>query len=166
MRNRNSYMRLLIAVMACPLSLFAIGIDTLPESQFADTEISTNIVFQVDRQLMSRIYFSISLDASPTNEVEVAIGTDADGDGRLSLDETAYTFGYDCGRWFIRSAMADSEMFENAGESGREEKTFVLRKRSLDETWNLVKVVRRGCGEICELAKVEGQKPGAALILR
>lgn len=48
----------------------------------------------------------------------------------------------------------------------RTEKTFVLKKRKLDEAWNLVKVTRRGVGEVCELTTVEGKKPGAALIVR
>lgn len=166
MKKRGSYLGLLLLTMVSPLLLSAIEVGTLPESQFADTEMSTNLIFRVDRAAMSRINFSVSLDASPTNCVEVSIGVDANDDGRLSVEEEDYTFGYDCGRWFVRSAISDSEVFENAGGLGRREKTFVLRKRSLDETWNLVKIVRRGCGEICELAMIEGQKPGAALILR
>ena len=41
-----------------------------------------------------------------------------------------------------------------------------MKKRKLDEAWNLVKVTRRGVGEVCELTTVEGAKPGAALIVR
>ena len=50
--------------------------------------------------------------------------------------------------------------------SGRVVRNFLLRKRSLDEAWNLVKVTRRGKAEVCELATVEGAKSGAALIVR
>ena len=166
MKNRGSCLGLLLVTMVSPLLLSAIEVETLPKSQFLDSEISTNIVFQVDRARMSRIYFSVSLDASPTNCVEVSIGVDENDDGRLSVEESDYTFGYDCGRWFTRSAVSDSEIFENAGGTGRKEKTFILKSRSLDTTWNLVKVVRRGCGDVCELAAVEGTKPGTALILR
>ena len=166
MKNRGSYLGLLLVTMVSPLLLPAIEVETLPKSQFPDSEISTNIVFQVDRTRMSRIYFLVSLDASPTNCVEVSIGVDENDDGLLSVEESDYTFGYDCGRWFTRSAVSDSEIFENVGGVGRKEKTFVLKSRSLDTTWNLVKVVRRGCGDVCELTAVDGTKPGAALILR
>ena len=50
--------------------------------------------------------FSISLEASPSNSVEVSIGADANADGNLSPEEAAYTFGFDCGRW-LRSFLKD-----------------------------------------------------------
>ena len=117
---------------------------------------------------MSRMNFSISLAASPSNCVEVSVGEDANGDGVLSLDETDQTFGYNCGMWFQRDVVADEVKVIGEDEqwNSRLEKTFVLKKRKLDEAWNLVKVTRRGKAEVCELATVEGAKPGAALIVR
>ena len=151
-----------------PIMAFGVTVETLPVSEYADTEVSTNIPFVVSFGAMSRMNFSISLDASPSNCVEVSIGVDANGDGVLSLDETDQTFGYDCGRWFQRDAVADEVKMIGEGEqwNSRLEKTFLLKKRKLDEAWNLVKVTRRGKGEVCELATVEGAKPGAALIVR
>ena len=156
-----------------PTVAFSVTVETLPQSDYADTEVSTNIPFEVSFDAMSRMNFSISLDASPTNCVEVSIGEDANADGNLSPEESAYTFGFNCGRWFKRSAADDSEVVEddNLGQtvfvtSGHVERNFLLKKRKLDESWNLVKVTRRGNGETCELAKVEGAKPGVALIVR
>ena len=156
-----------------PTVAFGVTVETLPQSDYADTEVSTNIPFEVGFDAMSRMNFSISLDASPSNSVEVSIGEDANADGNLSPEESAYTFGFNCGRWFKRSAADDSEVVEddNHGQtvfvtSGHAERNFLLKKRKLDEAWNLVKVTRRGNGETCELAKVEGAKPGAALIVR
>ena len=63
----------------------------MPAPTFADTEVTTNIPFAVSFDTMSRVNFTLSLDASPTNGAEVAIGTDADGDGNLSLDEADFT---------------------------------------------------------------------------
>ena len=164
---RSAYMSIsfMLATIFCSM---ATGVVTgpLPQSACADTEVSTNIAFNVDHSSMSRINFTVSLDASPTNCVEVSIGTDENDDGRLSVAETDYTFGYDCGQWFSRSAVSDSETFEPDVGTGRREKTFVLKKRALDEAWNLVKVVRRGRGGVCELTTVEGARPGAALIVR
>ena len=154
-----------------PVAAFGIAVEMLPQSEYADTEVSTNIPFVVRFAAMSRMNFSISLDASPSNCVEVSIGTDANGDGVLSLDETDQTFGYNCGMWFQRDAVG--EMFDcsecsivRLDGTERAEKTFVLKKRKLDEAWNLSKVTRRGKAEVCELATVVGAKPGAALIVR
>ena len=156
-----------------PVVAFCVTVETLPQSEYADTEVSTNIPFAVSFDAMSRMNFSISLDASPSNCVEVSIGEDANADGNLSPEESAYTFGFNCGRWFKRSAADDSEVVEddNLGQtvfvtSGHVERNFLLKKRKLDESWNLVKVTRRGKAEVCELATVEGAKPGAALIVR
>ena len=154
-----------------PVVAFGVTVETLPQSDYADTEVSTNILFAVSFDAMSRMNFSISLDASPSNCVEVSIGEDADGDGVLSLDEMDQTFGYNCGTWFQRDSAR--ELFDCSDCSivrldgtERAEKTFVLKKRKLDEAWNLVKVTRRGKAEVCELATVEGAKPGVALIVR
>ena len=150
-----------------PVVAFGATVESLPQSEYADTEVSTNIPFEVSFDAMSRMNFSISLDASPSNCVEVSIGEDANGDGNLSPEEAACAFGFDCGRWYVRDADRDEErgMGEEAG-GRRVEKTFLLKKRRMDEAWDLVKVTRRGKAEVCELATVEGAKSGAALIVR
>ena len=162
-------MRLLAAFFLLPAMAFGVTVETLPVSGHADTEVSTNIAFAVERPAMTRIEFTVALDATPTNNVEVAIGTDANGDGNLAPEEAAYVFGYDCGRWFTRVG----ELFDcsdcsivRSSEAGRVEKTFVLRTGKLDAAWNLVKVTRRGCGAACELVKAEGRKPGFRLEVR
>ena len=149
-----------------PMAAFAVTVEPLPQSEFADTEVSTNIAFAVERPAMTRIEFTVALDATPTNNVEVAIGTDENGDGNLSVEESAYAFGYDCGTWFARSAGLEGlGSLEGLG-GGRVEKTFVLKRRQLDTAWNLVKVTRRGCGSTCELVEAKGRKPGFKLEVR
>ena len=161
-------MRLLVAMAVLPAMAFGVTVETLPQSEYADTEVSTNIPFAVSFDTMGRMNFSISLEASPSNCVEVSIGEDANGDGVLSLDETDQTFGYNCGMWFQRDAVADEVKVEGQGQQWNSHltKTFVLRKRKLNLEWNLLKVTRRGVAEIGEVALVEGGKPGAALIVR
>ena len=145
---------------------FGVTIPGLPQSAFADTEVSTNIAFAVERPAMTRIEFTVALDATPTNNGEVAIGTDANSDGNLAVEEAAYVFGYDCGAWFARSAGLEGlGSLEGLG-GGRVEKTFVLKRRQLDTAWNLVKVTRRGCGSSCELVEAKGRKPGFKLEVR
>ena len=159
-------MKLLAMIPLLPMAAFAVTVEPLPQSEFADTEVSTNIAFAVERPAMTRIEFTVSLDATPTNNVEVAIGTDANGDGNLAVEESAYVFGYDCGTWFARSAGLEGlGSLEGLG-GGRVEKTFVLKKRQLDTAWNLVKVTRRGWGSTCELVEAKGRKPGFKLEVR
>ena len=141
-----------IAVVSCAMLLvvsacsFAAGLPDLPTSEYADTEVSTNVVFAVGEGGGRRLVFSIELEATPTNNGEVAIGHDADGDGRLSLDETALAVGYDCGEWFVRSAAKDSVTCEAVPSSGAFRRTYEIRSRNVDPSWNLVKVTRRGLG--------------------
>ena len=146
--------------------LLAAVIQPLPAPEYADTEVSTNIPFAVSLDTMSRIEFTLTFDASPTNAVEVSVGADENGDGWLSTTEAVLTFGYDCGRWLTRNADESRETDEPAPETGRITRTFLLRKRRLDPDWNLVKVVRRGVRLIGEIAVVTGSKPGFALEVR
>ena len=158
-------MKLLVMILVLPLAALAFTVEPMPPCAYADTEASTNIAFAVDRSTMTRIEFSVALDATPTNNVEVAIGTDANGDGNLAPEEAAYVFGYDCGRWFTRD-FAREQVEAEGGGGQRCECTFVLKMRKLDTAWNLVKVTRRGCGATCELVKAEGRKPGFKLEVR
>ena len=163
---------MLVIVFNVSISAFGVTVSALPQSEYADTEVSTNIAFAVERPAMTRIEFTVALDATPTNNVEVAIGTDTNSDGNLAVEEAAYVFGYDCGAWFARSAGLEGlgsleclGSLEGLG-GGRVEKTFVLKRRQLDTAWNLVKVTRRGCGAVCELVEANGRKPGFKLEVR
>ena len=159
-------MLMLVIVFNVSISAFGVTVSALPQSEYADTEVSTNIAFAVERPAMTRIEFTVALDATPTNNVEVAIGTDTNSDGNLAVEEAAYVFGYDCGAWFARSAGLEGlGSLEGLG-GGRVEKTFVLKRRQLDTAWNLVKVTRRGCGSTCELVEAKGRKPGLKLEVR
>ena len=157
-------------ILALPVAALAVTVEPLPTSEYADTEVSTNISFVVDRSMMTRIEFTVALDTTPTNNVEVAIGTDGNSDGNLSVEESAYVFGSDCGTWFCRDR--DKNKIENTTvDLGLRPRplishTFILKLRKLDTAWNLVKVTRRGCGAVCELVKAEGRKPGFKLEVR
>ena len=159
---------LLSLLLFLPPVALAVRVDPLPfdASEGAISEATTNIPFAVDFRTMSRIEFTLVLDASPTNAVEVSVGTDADGDGALALDEAAWTFGFDCGRWFCRDAARDRQTEELAPRVGRQSRTFVLRRREVDEAWNLVRVTRRGVADVGEAVAVEGLRPGGVVEIR
>ena len=161
-------MRLIAALLLIPTMARGVTVEPLPQSSYADTEVSTNMPFAVSLDSMSRLEFTLSLDSSLTNVVEVSIGTDVNEDGCLSLDETDYTVGCRCGVWFQRDAVRDTEMEIACEDEGgqRRGRLFVLKKRKLDSEWNLVKVTRRGVAEIGEVAVIEGKQPGFGVMVR
>ena len=74
--------------MSAVLAAQTVTVGTLPASEYADTEVSTNFPFSVLFEQKNQIEVTLALDTTPTNNVEVALGTDADGDGNLSPEET------------------------------------------------------------------------------
>ena len=93
-------MSLLLLVTATSLAE-RITPPTLPASAFTDTEASTNIV--MTPLACSRTFsVALSLDATASNCVEVAVGNDsAPLDGDLSPSEESLRIGWDCGNWFL-----------------------------------------------------------------
>ena len=157
---------MLVASFLLPLAALGVAVPPLPFDIAALSEATTNVPFAVNFETMSRIVFTLALNASPTNFVEVAIGTDANGDGVLGLDEDERAFGFDCGRWFGCAAEADSQTEEDAPTAGRAERTFVLKRPKMDEAWNLVRVTWRGAAEVGGGVLVEGSRPGVVMEIR
>ena len=155
----------LFVALASACSL-AVDVPVLPSSDFADTEVSTNFTFAVGEGTNRRLVFSLELQASPSNNVEVAIGRDADNDGRLSLDETVLTVGYDCGEWFMRSAAKDSVTYSDVADTGTFSRTYEVRSRHIDPSWNLAKVTRRGLGVSSENVSFALVDSGFGLAIR
>ena len=85
----------------------------LPPAVHADTETVTNVPFTVALDAAGRFAFDLSGRATPSNNVEVAFGTDADGDGVLDLGETDCVIGWDCGAWFVRKGADGACQMEN-----------------------------------------------------
>ena len=161
MKKISMAMALLVNVPIA--SVFAVDVGTLPMADFADTEVSTNVVIDVSAEAPRRLRFSLELEASPSNNVEVAVGCDVDGDGCLSLDESALTVGYDCGEWFVRSLSKDSVASSVVADSGTFCRTCEIRSRNVDPNWNLVKVTRRGLAASNESVSVELVESGFAV---
>ena len=112
------------------------------------------------------------LDASPSNAAEVAIGTDADGDGNLSVEESAYAFGYDCGTWYCRDTARNrldvlaTLPVAALSPTNRIERSFVLIPHKVKAAWNLAKVSRRGSAPICECTYVSGRLQGLRISVK
>ena len=63
-----------LSVIFMAASSFGIEIPALPTSEYADTEVAANSVFAVGEGGGCRLVFSLELQATQTNNVEVAIG--------------------------------------------------------------------------------------------
>ena len=124
--KRTLTVLLLLAAMfagaAQPMSL------SLPPVEKVDTEVVTNVPLSALSRRAGRFAFSLGCTATPTNNVEVAFGSDADEDGVLSPRETRLVVGWDSGFWFVRRGFA-GERFETWSPSSDGVKTL---------TWNLV----------------------------
>ena len=149
---------LLLAVSGAASAAVAVG--PLPAPDYADTEVSTNFPFSVGEGQNRGIVFTVELQATPSNNVEVAIGVDADEDGRLSVDESELCVGYDCGTWFVRSSAQDAMTTEDVDDSGVFRRTYRVRARRVNPLWNLVKVTRRGVDVSAESVSVESVEHG------
>lgn len=89
------------------------GQHTLPNLQPADkidTEVSLDYAFNRHRQDARSFNFVLSFNGTASNNVEVALGRDGDGDGKLSFVETEMRIGWDCGRYFVERTRT-GEMF-------------------------------------------------------
>ena len=97
-------MRVLIFAADLALAVVAyagrpVGLGPLPAWDCLDTEVSTNAAFAVGGPDNRYLTFELELYATPSNNVQVAFGRDADGDGVLSVPEMALVVGWDCGEW-------------------------------------------------------------------
>ena len=153
-------------VLLSAWAAFAVEVAALPDAAFPDTEVSTNFTIAVGAVANRKLVFALELQASPSNNVEVAIGCDADGDGHLSLDESGLTVGYDCGEWFVRSAAKDAVTSAVVSDAGTFRRVYEVRSRHVDPSWNLVKVTRRGVGVANESVAVNPAETGFDLTIR
>ena len=90
---------------------------TMPESTHDDTEVVTNFTLSAIRADSRVFAFALELDATPSNNVEVAFGHDADGDGMLSRSEATMLVGWNCGVWEIVDC-ATGDVFSESGQPG------------------------------------------------
>ena len=151
----------LLLPLLVPLAVSAgISVGPLPAPDYADTEVSTNFAFSAGEGQSRGIVFTVELQATPSNNVEVAIGCDADEDGSLSVDESGLCVGYDCGTWFVRTSAQDAVTATDVDDTGVFRRTYRVRARRVNPLWNLVKVTRRGYDASAESVSVESVERG------
>ena len=130
-----------LAPMVCAAAEYTLP--QLPDGIMPNTEVTTNLPLHVKAERVREFGLTLNAGNCVSNEVLVAVGCDADGDGDLSFDETAFVFGYDCGaRYFVDYISGTVD--DTVGE------TVVVGWRSFDPAWNMAKVVKRGAGTVGE----------------
>lgn len=80
----------------------------LPRSAFADTESTTNCPFDFGQRGVKNFRFDMTFVGTPSNNVQLAFGRDADADGVLAPEETDMIFAWDCGAWHLRRTAGDA----------------------------------------------------------
>ena len=140
---------LILAALVCRLVLTACAAKTitlpqLPDGVLPDTEVTTNIPLRVNAERLDVFSLKIEFEGtSSESEVLVAVGYDADEDGDLSFEETAFVFGSDCGERYLVNHQT-GRVFTGLGD------TVAVSHRHFDPAWNLAKVVKRGEGAVGE----------------
>ena len=109
--------RFLILCCAAATAVFALPPvrPVLPTVAHDDTETATNVSFAAWQDCAGKFNFSLTCRTTPTNNVQVSFGTDADGDGVLSLAESDLVAGWDCGAWFVQEGFDGGRVESSAG---------------------------------------------------
>ena len=84
---------LILGVFAAMLAFVADVYPTLPPVEFLDTEVVTNVSISTPAQGGREYFFELAFVGSASNNVEIAFGEDADGDGVLSFEEVSLSAG-------------------------------------------------------------------------
>ena len=74
----------------------------LPPWEKADTEVTTNCPFALEQSNVRHFRFRLGCIGTPSNNVQVAFGRDANTNGVLEIAETGLAVGWDCGQWVLR----------------------------------------------------------------
>ena len=88
-----------------PFSALArtILVPTQPVSPYLDTEVSTNFALHAGRTDTWGFDLRIQIAGTPTNDLEVAFGVDANTNGVLEVEEIETVYGWRGGRYFVEN---------------------------------------------------------------
>ena len=99
----------LSAAGAFALRAVEFTVNQMPMSPFADTEVSTNMV--INKADINYVDLKFTFCGTPTNNLEMAFGTDANTNGVLEAEEVGARFGWRAGRYFIENTLT-GDMFD------------------------------------------------------
>lgn len=164
-------MMIMVTLAASFVSYGALPVAAPNVSAYADTESVTNIVFNAGDAYTRLFSLSLELDATTSNNVSVAFGFDANGNGMLEREESDLAVGWDSGFWFYQDRRVGVEEQVSRASSHRRldwKLTLDSRKSAkslvssdndgpvfgnaipatmFDANWNLMQVTTRGLSE-------------------
>ena len=105
-----------IAIFATMVVAAADVRPVLPSVQHLDSEVVTNVAISASAQGSREYDFELTFSGTASNNVEIAFGADADGDGALSSDEIGISVGWDCGEWFAMNPATDERVSVDAAD--------------------------------------------------
>ena len=125
-------MALLLVFAALNAAAVGFHVGTLPDSDFIDTESSTNICFSaVPTGMPCDFLATIALEGTATNCYQLSFGTDVGGDGALSFEESDFSLGWRADRWFVERADTAERLFAaSSPSSGLRTIALTLHARS------------------------------------
>ena len=187
----NKLPLLFVAISSMALALPPMH-PALPPVAYIDTETTTNVPFTACQEHVGKFKFSLTCRTTATNNVQFAFGRDADDDGILSLEESDFVIGWDCGKWFVQGGY-DAERIETAAGTGDGQTlawTVRLSPRtavpvsvtaSVDGTpvfggvdagmfyrknWNMFRLTGRGLADSAESPEVQILPDSLAILMR
>ena len=137
---------ILLSVAVSALAAPGVTLGHLGCGRTADTEASTNVPFAFPQQNVKHFLLSLELAGTPSNNVQVAFGRDANANGVLEIEETGFAIGWDCGRWRVREGIGNGERGIGNREWTAEEVT-TNRVKALDVDLQVSKA--RGKSIVC-----------------
>ena len=103
----------------------------VPPPVHFDTESVTNAPLLRPMMERARVFrASVSLRATPSNNVEVAFGTSRGGDGVLAGGDEDFSFGWENGAWFLASP---TNRLRSAVTNDAAQRTFSLQLRMRED---------------------------------
>ncbi len=124
-------MKTTFSILCCAVAAAAFALPPvrpmLPPVAHDDTETTTNVPFAAWQDCAGKFKISLTCRTTPTNNVQIAFGTDADGDGVLSLAESDLIAGWDCGAWFVQQGFDGGHVESAAGLGDLRTLTFTVR---------------------------------------
>ena len=147
------------------------SVDAPPLSAYADTESSTNVIFNAGNADARLFRLGLELNATISNNVTIAFGTDSNTNGVLEHAEADVVVGWDSGSWFYQDRISGEgahvdrpaghrrlnwELTSNSHRTAKSVKAVdadgvvfsgVLPSSMFSPDWNLMQVTARGLTE-------------------
>ena len=92
-----------VVMFSSVLTAYAVPMPLMPPSTFPDTEVVAHQVLDQTGPGVRRLDFRLSFYGTPSNNVAITFGVDADHDGELSFAETELVIGWRCGGYYIEN---------------------------------------------------------------